>query len=74
MSYGGQNVQFGYPAGVTIVDVAPQHIKHLIHEHWANYPPVNPMWHYLLGVIYIFLGVFSFLGGCKKETDGERNR
>jgi len=55
-------VQFGYPAGVTIVDVAPQHIKHLIHEHWANYPPVNPMWHYLLGVIYIFLGVFSFLG------------
>jgi len=63
MSYdGGQNVQFGYPEGVSIVDLTPPHIKHMVHEHWANFPPVNPMWHYLLGVIYIFLGVFSFLG------------
>jgi len=60
MSYG--QVEFGYPSGVSIVDLAPAHIKHMIPNHWANYPPVNPMWHYLLGVIYIFLGVFSFMG------------
>jgi len=63
MSYGGgQQVQFGYPAGVSIIDTAPPHIKSVIHEHWADYPPVNPMWHYLLGTIYIFLGIASFLG------------
>jgi len=56
------SVNFGYPPGVTIVDTVPDRIKHLVHPHWANYPPVNPMWHYLLGVIYIFMGVASFLG------------
>jgi len=61
MSY-GQQIEFGYPDGVSIVDVVPPHLKSIIHSHWNNYPPVNPMWHYLLGTIYIFLGVFSFLG------------
>jgi len=61
MSY-GQSVEFSYPSGVTIADIAPAHIKHMIHPHWENYPPVNPMWHYLLGVIYIILGVVSFTG------------
>jgi len=53
---------FGYPSGVTVADLAPAHMKHMIHPHWNNYPPVNPMWHYLLGVIYVFLGIASFLG------------
>jgi len=53
---------FGYPSGVTVVDFAPAHMKHMIHPHWNNYPPVNPMWNYLLGVIYVFLGIASFLG------------
>jgi len=62
MSYGSNTMTFGYPEGVSIVDVAPDRIKHLIHPHWANYPPVNPMWHYLLGVIYIIMGFLSFFG------------
>jgi len=57
---GGYNM--GYPAGVTIVDMVPDHIKHMVHPHWNNFPPVNPMWHYLLGVVYIILGFFSFWG------------
>jgi len=60
MSYGGSS--FGYPSGVTVADLAAPQIKHMINPHWNNYPPVNPMWHYLLGVIYCFLGVASFLG------------
>lgn len=62
MSYGQQVAQFGYPEGVSIVDFAPPDLKHMIHPHWNNYPPVNPMWHYLLGVIYVFIGVLSFMG------------
>nr|XP_027224878.1 compound eye opsin BCRH1-like [Penaeus vannamei] len=60
--YGQQMGTFGYPEGMTVVDFVPETIKHMVHEHWYNYPPVNPMWHYLLGVIYIFLGFFSTTG------------
>jgi len=60
--YGQQMADFGYPDGMTVVDFVPDTIKHLVHEHWYNFPPVNPMWHYLLGVIYIFLGFFSIVG------------
>jgi len=61
MSY-GNGLTFGYPEGVSIVDVVPSQIKHLVHPHWGKFPPVNPMWHYLLGVIYIFMGFASFFG------------
>jgi len=60
--YGQQAAGFGYPDGMTIVDFVPENIKHMVHQHWYNYPPVNPMWHYLLGVIYIILGFFSITG------------
>jgi len=53
---------YGYPSGMSIVDLVPEHIKHMVHPHWNQFPPVNPMWHYLLGFIYIILGIFSFLG------------
>nr|QDD55729.1 opsin 2 [Parhyale hawaiensis] len=53
---------FGYPPGVSLVDIVPPHIKDLIHPHWSNFPPVNPMWHYLLGVIYIILGSLAIFG------------
>ncbi|XP_064091417.1 compound eye opsin BCRH2-like [Macrobrachium nipponense] len=57
-----QNVYFGYPENVKIVDFVPEHMKHMIHQHWYSFPPVNPMWHYLLGVIYVLLGFFSITG------------
>ncbi|XP_066989863.1 compound eye opsin BCRH1-like [Macrobrachium rosenbergii] len=61
-AYFGQEATFGYPAGMTVVDFVPEEIKHMVHQHWYSFPPVNPMWHYLLGVIYIFLGFFSITG------------
>jgi len=61
MSY-GQQFDFQPPSGVSLTDVVPDHMKHLIHKHWDQFPPVNPMWHYILGVGYIFLGFASFFG------------
>jgi len=58
----GQDATFGYPAGMSVVDFVPENIKHMVHQHWYSFPPVNPMWHYLLGIIYIFLGFFSIVG------------
>nr|ADQ01810.1 opsin protein [Leptuca pugilator] len=60
--YGSGSVSFGYPEGVSIVDFVRPEIKPYVHQHWYNYPPVNPMWHYLLGVIYLFLGTVSIIG------------
>ncbi|XP_046439853.1 compound eye opsin BCRH2-like [Daphnia pulex] len=56
------NVHFGYPPGVSLTDFVTDDMKALIHPHWSKFPPVNPMWHYLLGTIYIFLGVVSLCG------------
>lgn len=53
---------FGYPPGVMMVDFVPEDMKDLIHPHWNTFPPVNPMWHYVLGIVYIILGIISLLG------------
>ena len=55
-------VIWGYPPGVSIVDLVPEDMIEMVHPHWKQFPPVNPMWHYLLGTLYIFLGVTSITG------------
>lgn len=63
MAYGsGGGYNFGFPEGVSVTDFVPDHIKHMVHPHWEKFPPVNPMWHYLLGVVYLFLGAISLFG------------
>ena len=64
LAYGSGGMNFGYPDGISVSDMVPEHIKHMIHPHWDNFPPVNPMWHYLLGVVYLFLGAISLFGEC----------
>jgi len=62
MAYSSKSASFGYPDGYTLMDMVPDDVKPLIHSHWNNFPPVNPMWHYLLAGIYIILGILSFFG------------
>lgn len=62
LAYSAGQMSFGYPEGMTIVDTVPDYMKHMIHPHWNNFPPINPMWHYLLGVVYLFLGAISIFG------------
>jgi len=62
MAYGSQDLTFGYPAGTSILDVQPSFMKPIIDPHWAKFPPVNPMWHYVLGFIYIILLFLGFFG------------
>jgi len=61
-AYAAPGASFGYPEGVKVTDMVPEHMRHLIHPHWDSFPPVNPMWHYLLGVIYLILGAISIFG------------
>jgi len=53
---------WGYPPGASLIDTVPEDMLELIHPHWKKFPPVNPMWHYLLGLVYIFLGTVSIIG------------
>jgi len=61
-AYGSGSPSFGYADGVKLVDLAPDHLKAHIDPHWHNFPPVNPMWHYVLGLSYMVLLFFSFIG------------
>jgi len=61
-AYGAQQMSFGYPEGVKVTDLVPDQIRHMIHPHWDTFPPVNPMWHYVLGLVYLILGSISMFG------------
>lgn len=53
---------FPYMRNATVVDTVPKEILHMIHEHWYQFPPLNPLWHSLLGMAMIVLGIISVVG------------
>ncbi|CAL4122593.1 unnamed protein product, partial [Meganyctiphanes norvegica] len=53
---------YGYPEGVTLMDFASPHMKPYVDSHWAKFPPINPMWHYVLGVINVMLFILAIAG------------
>ncbi|XP_020292127.1 rhodopsin [Pseudomyrmex gracilis] len=46
----------------TVADKVPPDMLHLIDPHWYQFPPMNPLWHALLGFVIGVLGVISFIG------------
>lgn len=46
----------------TVVDKVPPEMLHLIDAHWYQYPPLNPMWHGILGFVIGMLGFISVSG------------
>lgn len=57
--YGGSGSRFG---NQTVVDKVPPEMLHLIDAHWYQYPPLNPMWHAILGFVIGLLGFVSISG------------
>lgn len=49
-------------ANMTVVDKVLPDMLHLIDPHWYKFPPMNPLWHGLLGFIIGVLGIISFCG------------
>lgn len=46
----------------TVVDKVPPEMLHMIDPHWYQFPPMNPLWHALLGFVIGVLGVVSVIG------------
>ena len=54
---------WGQPvANLTVVDKVPPEIMHLVDPHWSQFPPMNPLWHSIIGFVIFVLGVVSIIG------------
>nr|Q94741.1 RecName: Full=Opsin-1 [Schistocerca gregaria]CAA56377.1 locus opsin 1 [Schistocerca gregaria] len=49
-------------ANQTVVDKVPPEMLYLVDPHWYQFPPMNPLWHGLLGFVIGVLGVISVIG------------
>lgn len=46
----------------TVVDKVLPEILHMVDSHWYQFPPMNPLWHALLGFVIGVLGFISVFG------------
>lgn len=51
-----------YRANASVVDLVPKDMLFMVPEHWYRFPPINPLWHSLLGFVMILLGIVSIIG------------
>lgn len=47
---------------LTVVDKVPQDMLYLVDAHWYQYPPMNPLWHSILGFVLIMFCVIAYIG------------
>lgn len=57
-----QALSHPYQRNATVVDMVPPDMLYMIHEHWYRFAPMNPLWHSLLGIAMIILGIISVVG------------
>jgi len=54
-----------YPAGMKMTDGVPEELREVVHEHWDQFPPANPLIPHFFGLMFFFMWIVSFLGnGC----------
>jgi len=46
----------------TVVDTVPKEVLHLVHSHWYQFPPMNPLWYSLVGLWMFVMGILSVCG------------
>nr|XP_033341648.1 rhodopsin, long-wavelength-like [Megalopta genalis] len=61
-SWGAQASSGSRFGNMTVVDKVPPEMLHMVDPHWYQFPPLNPMWHGLLGFVIGVLGFISLTG------------
>ncbi|KAH7965993.1 hypothetical protein HPB49_012504 [Dermacentor silvarum] len=51
-----------YMKNGTVVEMVPDEMIYMVHPHWYRFPPMNPLWHSLLGFAMVVLGIISVMG------------
>ncbi|XP_012172199.1 rhodopsin [Bombus terrestris] len=46
----------------TVVSKVPEEMLHLIDTYWYRFPPLDPLWHKVLGLVMIVLGIMGWCG------------
>ncbi|XP_020292125.1 rhodopsin-like [Pseudomyrmex gracilis] len=46
----------------TVVNKVPPDMLHLVDPHWYQFPPMDPLWHKILGLVMIVLGFMGWTG------------
>jgi len=59
---GWQNAGAHAGANFTVVDKVSADMRHLVDAHWYQFPPMNPLWHSVLGFTIFWLGLISLIG------------
>nr|QWV42705.1 long wavelength sensitive opsin [Macrolycus sp. CRS 2021] len=54
----------GFLGNLTVVDKVPSEMLHMVDAYWYQFPPLNPLWHGILGLMVGILGVISFAGNA----------
>lgn len=54
----------GFGGNLTVVDKVPPDLLPLVDNHWYQYPPLNPMWHSILGLVIALFGLLGFCGNA----------
>lgn len=46
----------------SVVDMVPQDMLYLVDDYWYQFPPMNPLWHGILGFAITITGILSMVG------------
>nr|APY20679.1 long wavelength sensitive opsin 2 [Xanthostigma xanthostigma] len=49
-------------SNISVVDIVPPEMLSMVDAHWYQFPPMNPLWHSILGFAIFVLGVVSIIG------------
>nr|QWV42650.1 long wavelength sensitive opsin [Astenopholis sp. CRS 2021] len=52
----------GFGGNISVVDKVPPDMLHMVDDYWYQYPPLNPLWHAILGFVIGCLGFVSISG------------
>nr|APY20638.1 long wavelength sensitive opsin [Octodonta nipae] len=52
----------GFGGNLTVVDMVPPEMLHMVDAHWYQFAPLNPLWHGILGFVIGVLGFISVAG------------
>ncbi|KAK3893366.1 hypothetical protein Pcinc_002800 [Petrolisthes cinctipes] len=60
--YGGLETIAWEMANMTLFDLVEPEVTHKVPKHWHSFPPPHPLWHPVLGTLYVIIGLFALFG------------